>query len=1162
MTLSIFRQAILPLLLFFFSQLKAQVTFQTPPIISMPQTPQELAKGDFNNDGQVDFVAVNFNGLSNQQVTILLNSGSGTFTGSNKRNFASRRNPLDVAVGDFNEDGNLDVVTVSQENTDAVSLLLGDGAGNLAAPIHFNAGDTPQAIAVDDMDKDDNLDMLVTNRGTPSDVYIFFGDGLGGFSAPTIITIANVWDIATADFNGDTNPDFAITVSSNVQVWFGDGSGTNYTPGSLIPGFNSTEDILAVNLDDDTDVDLIAGGGYSLNDGTGMFAPRIILAQTGSEYTVADLNNDTHPDIISNDNNVNTTNVRVFLGNGAGVFTLLAKFETNGYHLGLEAADVNNDTEMDIVGIGGWGGVHMADILLGDGTGYFSNSVIKYPTPTDPRDLVKGDFNEDGIIDVAMCHSVGNIVTIYLGQGGGKFAKTTTNYTTGAFPTQVLAFDFNNDSHLDLATYNQSASSVTVLTGGGDGSFALLGNFGVTSTVTGRITSGDFNNDTNADLVVSGNTSRVINFLSGTGSGFSASVTTPVSGDIIEIKAADFNGDGNLDLVANLSNINRMVLITGNGSGSFTEGTTQYQHAGSFFLIEDLNNDSNLDVIAFSNSSSGNDFFVNDGLGNFTGSSIAVSLGGFPWGYADMDGDGFKDLIVGSQNSISSQPGQIVIFKGTLSGISSNIHIDKDYSGGNRLVIHDVNGDSKPDIVATSFNIYEDYLGTLINNTVLVGCPMVTTQPTPQTACAGQNITFTVSASGNAPLAYQWLKNSVNIPGATNPSLTLPAVSLADAGTYRCFISNGCGSATTNSVSLTVNASPSSPTTTGASACQNANVVLTAMGGVSGQYRWYLTASGGSPISGAVNNTYTTPTLGVSTAYYVAIHNGSCESTRASVLATINSQPGKPNIASSITPVGNAVTICSTNPLTLSAPTGFSSYLWSDSSTTPQITIGVSGSYSLMVTDANGCASPISDPVVVNVIPAPCNNQPPVIGPAQLSTILGGKVIFDLISLVSDADNNIALSTLIVLQQPISGAPATINGSNLEIDYSGNDFVGMDRLTIQVCDLFGECAQRQLEIEVAGDLVIYSGISPNGDSRNEKWIIGNIELLDDTKENRVSIYNRWGDLVFETINYNNDQNSFIGVNKNGNPLSSGVYFYKIEFKGGREAQTGYLSIKK
>jgi gliding motility-associated-like protein len=95
----------------------------------------------------------------------------------------------------------------------------------------------------------------------------------------------------------------------------------------------------------------------------------------------------------------------------------------------------------------------------------------------------------------------------------------------------------------------------------------------------------------------------------------------------------------------------------------------------------------------------------------------------------------------------------------------------------------------------------------------------------------------------------------------------------------------------------------------------------------------------------------------------------------------------------------------------------------------------------------------------------------------------------------------------------------------------------------------------------ADEIIVYNGISPNGDIYNEKWVIQNIELLPDTRENKVSIYNRWGDLVFEIENYDNDTRVFSGINKNGDEVSSGVYFYKIEFLSGKKPLLGYLNVK-
>ena len=85
--------------------------------------------------------------------------------------------------------------------------------------------------------------------------------------------------------------------------------------------------------------------------------------------------------------------------------------------------------------------------------------------------------------------------------------------------------------------------------------------------------------------------------------------------------------------------------------------------------------------------------------------------------------------------------------------------------------------------------------------------PGVTAQPDSQTVSQGDNVTFTVVASGSPAPTFQWRKDSVNIPGATSASLTLSAVDAADAGAYDVVITNVCGSATSNDAILTVNTS-------------------------------------------------------------------------------------------------------------------------------------------------------------------------------------------------------------------------------------------------------------------------------------------------------------------------------------------------------------------
>src|SRR5205823_4838483 len=120
--------------------------------------------------------------------------------------------------------------------------------------------------------------------------------------------------------------------------------------------------------------------------------------------------------------------------------------------------------------------------------------------------------------------------------------------------------------------------------------------------------------------------------------------------------------------------------------------------------------------------------------------------------------------------------------------------------------------------------------------------PTITTQPTNQTVTAGQTATFAVTATGTAPLSYQWQKNSANISGATSASYTTPATTASDSGsTFKVVVSNSAGTATSNSATLTVSPAPVAPTIT----TQPANQTVT-----TGQTAAFtVTATGTAPRS-------------------------------------------------------------------------------------------------------------------------------------------------------------------------------------------------------------------------------------------------------------------------------------------------------------------------
>src|SRR5207248_97980 len=115
--------------------------------------------------------------------------------------------------------------------------------------------------------------------------------------------------------------------------------------------------------------------------------------------------------------------------------------------------------------------------------------------------------------------------------------------------------------------------------------------------------------------------------------------------------------------------------------------------------------------------------------------------------------------------------------------------------------------------------------------------PSISTQPTSQTVSSGQTATFSVTATGTAPLAYQWKKNSVAISGATSSAYTTAATTSSDSGAqFTVVVSNAAGSATSSAAMLTVNA---------ASTLQITTAQLPG-GAVAGTYSATLSATGGS----------------------------------------------------------------------------------------------------------------------------------------------------------------------------------------------------------------------------------------------------------------------------------------------------------------------------
>jgi hypothetical protein len=189
--------------------------------------------------------------------------------------------------------------------------------------------------------------------------------------------------------------------------------------------------------------------------------------------------------------------------------------------------------------------------------------------------------------------------------------------------------------------------------------------------------------------------------------------------------------------------------------------------------------------------------------------------------------------------------------------------------------------------------------------------PTITSQPASQTITAGGTATFSVTATGTAPLNYQWQKNGATISGASSSSYTTPTETTSDNGArFTVLISNSVGSATSNVATLTVNPAPVAPSITTQpvsqtiTAGQTATFSVTATGTAPLSYQWQ---KNGAAINGATSSSYTTPTETTSdngARFTVLISNSVGSATSSAATLTVTT-PGQLSAGASTVSFGN-----------------------------------------------------------------------------------------------------------------------------------------------------------------------------------------------------------------------------------------------------------------
>ena len=382
--------------------------------------------------------------------------------------------------------------------------------------------------------------------------------------------------------------------------------------------------------------------------------------------------------------------------------------------------------------------------------------------------------------------------------------------------------------------------------------------------------------------------------------------------------------------------------------------------------------------------------FAPTGSGNASGSVSIVSDATDPTLAISLSGTGMTGLAITTQPENQSViAGQTATFSVVATGSGTLKYQWKTSGkaiGGATAASYMVPATTSSENGAQFTVVVSDGQGSVTSNpatltvTAAPVAPSIATQPTSKTVTAGQPVTFSVTATGTAPLAYQWKRNGGDINGANSASYTIPATTASDNGAqFTVTVSNSISSATSNPATLTVAVPPTisaQPASQTVAVGQTATFSVTASGTGTLTYQWN---KNGGAIGGANSASYTTPPAAASdngASFTVTVTGASGNVTSNAATLTVNAPPSIVTQPASKTVIAGqtatfSVTAAGAAPL---------AYQWkmngnainganSSSYTTPPTTTGNS-SEQFTVTVTNSAGAITSNPATLTVTTA------------------------------------------------------------------------------------------------------------------------------------------------------------------------------------------------
>jgi hypothetical protein len=758
-------------------------SFAPPVGMTVASPPSGVVLGDFYGpggilDGTLDAV-VSRDG-TDPNITLLQGNGDGTFT--SLLDVSVGDDPTDLIAADFDRDGLLDLAVVvgTQGATpvNRVELLAGTGGG-FTTPPNLDVGVLPSRLTVGDFDRDGILDLVVVSEATGT-VTVFLGDGLLGFSAfsPPPAIVGSPTSVPTAatsgDFNHDGKLDLAVTVNTpsatdEVQVFLGDGTG-HLGGGALAPEApfatvtvgSSPRDIEVGDVDHDGKLDLVTADSASaavsvlIGVGTGDFTPQPSAPAVGPapiRVVLADLDRDGLTDLVSLDGGSSPPQATVLPGTQSTPFfddgsSLTVSLGTGSGPLDLAVGDLDADGRGDLVATVALPAQATAAINTA-GPNCPHTSFLDAPRAhldgNGPVAVAVADLNEDGLDDLVTAASSGQTLEVLLGTGNG-YTPGTTRLVAPDTPRGIASADFNVDGHADVVV--ALGDQVQLFVGNGTG-VLQPGVARPAGTATSAVVAGDFNGDGAPDAAATGGggTGDLTVFLGDGLGGLTALTPVTLGGAPQSLDAGDIDNDGDLDVVVARALSDDVVVLEGVGDGTFTPHPDSPLAVGALpfaVALGHLDGDALLDVATADNTDSTVTVWFRSPLptGGFV-NRATLSVPDAPLAVAtqDVTGDGDGDItVVTGASTLAVLPGR---GDGTFDpAVSFPVR-----SRPSAIARVDADADGRPDIVVPCRDA-DSVVVLLSRPPGFAGAPRVAVESTPTHAVAAD-----LDADGDADLA-------------------------------------------------------------------------------------------------------------------------------------------------------------------------------------------------------------------------------------------------------------------------------------------------------------------------------------------------------------------------------------------------------------------------